>query len=337
MLAIRHHTFGTADILQLDELPTPDPRDNEVLVRVSAAAVNHFDILSRNGIIPEMPLPRIVGIDCSGVVERYSGTRTDIRQGTPVVILGERMGNGRGQHRPGAYATHVCIHEEEVFPVPEGIDMTAVACLGISYLTAWYALTRRYKLQAGETLLIQGIGGGVASAAFQIAQALGANVIATTSTESKRLRALELGAVAAFNYRNDDVPTVVRDMTDGKGVDAVLNAVGGKTIQEGLQCLRNDGTLLTIGTAYGREFAFDGFDFLLRELNLIGVDISPHTPHERYAYMLELMELIQQKKMTVLVDREYPLSDAANAHQYVESHEQFGKVVLLPHTPHPTP
>lgn len=115
-------------------------------MRVSAAAVNHFDILSRGGIIPEMPLPRIVGIDCSGVVERYSGTRTDIQEGTPVVILGERMGNGRGQHRPGAYATHVCIHEEEVFPMPEGIDMTAVACLGISYLTAWYALTRRYKL-----------------------------------------------------------------------------------------------------------------------------------------------------------------------------------------------
>ena len=330
MLAIRHHTFGTADVLQLDELPTPEPRDNEVLVRVAAAAVNHFDILSRGGIIPEMPLPRIIGIDCSGIVERYSGTRTDIQQGTSVVILGERMGNGRGEHRPGAYATHVCIHEEEVFPVPEGIDMTAVACLGISYLTAWYALTRRYKLQSGATLLIQGIGGGVASAAFQIARSLGANVIATTSTEVKRLRALDLGAVAAFNYRNDDIPSAIRAVTNGSGVDVVLNAVGGKTIQEGLQCLRNDGTLLTIGTAYGREFAFDGFDFLLRELNLVGVDISPHTPHERYAFMMELMELIRQKQLTVLVDKEYSLGNAAEAHRYVESHEQFGKVVLLP-------
>jgi NADPH:quinone reductase len=330
MLAIRHHTFGTADTLQLDELPTPEPRDNEVLVRISAAAVNHFDILSRGGIIPEMPLPRIVGIDCSGVVERYSGARTDIREGTPVVILGERMGNGRGEHRPGAYATHVCIHEEEVFPVPEGIDMTAVACLGISYLTAWYALTRRYKLQAGQTLLIQGIGGGVASAAFQIARALGAEVIATTSNESKRSRALELGAKACWNYRSDDIPHSVRAFTSGKGVDVVLNAVGGKTIQEGLQCLRNDGTLLTIGTAYGREFTFDGFDFLLRELNLIGVDISPHTPHERYAYMLELMQLIRAKSLHVLVDKTYPLGEAAEAHRYVESHEQFGKIVLLP-------
>lgn len=331
MLAIRHHTFSTADTLQLDELPTPVPSANEVLVRVSAAAVNHFDILSRGGIIPEMPLPRIVGIDCSGIVERYTGSRTDIAEGTPVVILGERMGNGRGQHRPGAYATHVCIHEEEVFPVPEGIDMTAVACLGISYLTAWYALTRRYKLQAGETVLIQGIGGGVASAAFQIARALGAEVIATTSNESKRSRALELGAKACLNYRTDEnIPSLVRERTGGKGADAVLNAVGGKTIQEGLLCLKNDGTLLTIGTAYGRDFAFDGFDFLLRELNLVGVDISPHTPHERYAFMLELMHLIRDGRLSVLVDKTFPLHEAAEAHRYVESHEQFGKVVLLP-------
>jgi NADPH:quinone reductase len=331
MFAIRHHQFGTADTLQLDELPTPEPRENEVLVRVVAAAVNHFDILSRGGIIPEMPLPRIVGIDCSGVVERYSGTRTDIREGTPVVILGERMGNGRGEHRPGAYATHVCIHEEEVFPVPEGIDMTTVACLGISYLTAWYALTRRIALGAGATVLIQGIGGGVASAAFEIARALGAKVIATTSTESKRLRALELGAIAAFNYRTDqNILTIIRAMTSGKGVDVVVNAVGGKTIQEGLHYLRNDGTLLTIGTAYGRDFQFDGFDFLLRELKLIGVDISPHTPHERYGMMLELMEYIRGGKLTVLVDKTFPLAEAAEAHRYVESHEQFGKVVLLP-------
>jgi NADPH2:quinone reductase len=277
-----------------------------------------------------MPLPRIVGIDCSGIVERYTGSRTDIREGTPVVILGERMGSGRGQHRPGAYATHVCIHEEEVFPVPEGIDMTAVACLGISYLTAWYALTRRYKLQVGETVLIQGIGGGVASAAFQIARALGAEVIATTSNESKRLRALELGAMAALNYHNDDIPTAVRTTTSGKGVHLVLNAVGGKTIQEGLLCLKNDGTLLTIGTAYGRDFAFDGFDFLLRELNLVGVDISPHTPHERYIFMLELMQLIRGGRLNVLVDKTFPLAEAAEAHHYVESHEQFGKVVLIP-------
>lgn len=325
MRAIRHHTFGGPDVLVEEELPTPEPEPGHVLLRVHAAALNHFDVLSRRGIFPDLPLPRIVGIDCTGFVERYDGPRADLRPGTPVVVLGERMGNGG----PGAYATHVCIEDEEVFPVPDGVDLVAAACLGISYLTAFYAL-RRGGVKPGDTLLVPGVGGGVGGAALQLGRALGARVIGTSRGEEKCARARGLGAEACVDYATDDVPAAVRALTGGAGVDFVVNAVGGDTITEGLRCLRTDGTLLTIGTAYGRDFRFDGFDFLYRELRLVGVNITWRTPAERYAMFVEVCELIRSGRLTVPVDRELPLSDAVAAHRLLESHAHFGKIVLRP-------
>lgn len=324
MRAIRHHRFGGPEVLACEALPTPEPAEGEVLLQVHAAAINHYDILSRRGINPDLPLPRIVGIDCAGRVVACKADRPDLAPGTPVVVLGESLGNGG----PGAYASHVCVHADEVFPVPEGVDLTAVACLGISYLTAWYALRGRAALAPGSTLLIQGVGGGVASAALQIAVALGLRVIATTSAPEKCRAAVALGAEAAIDYRAEDPVDAVRRLTGG--VDAVLNAVGGDTIAQGLASLRHGGRLLTIGTAYGRAFRLDGYDFLCRELEMVGVNISFHTPEQRYALLLQLCQEMTAGRLRVLIDRELPLERAAEAHALVEAHEHFGKVVLRP-------
>jgi NADPH:quinone reductase len=326
MKVIRHHCFGGPEVLVLEDLETPKPSHEEVLVQVRAASINHFDILSRRGIIPEMPLPRIVGIDCTGYVVAYHGSRTDLPVGQPVIILGERMGNGG----PGAYASHVCIHEEEVFPLPLGLDMDQAACLGISYLTAWYALKGRARIQPGDTLFIPGVGGGVASAALQIAKAIGCRVIASTSTRQKCQQALDLGAIACINYRQQDVVPEVHRLTGGQGVDYVLNAVGAEVVQQGLSCLRQRGTMLAIGTAYGRNFALDGFDFLLRELHLVGVNITPHAPRQRYELLLQLATLIIDGQLTISVDQTLPLHAAREAHVLVEAHQHFGKVLLVP-------
>jgi NADPH2:quinone reductase len=335
MYAIRQHTFGGPEVLQLEELPTPRPAAGEVLIVVTAACINHYDILSRRGISPGMPLPRIPGIDCTGVVLENASARADLPPGTPVVILGERMGNGG----PGAYASHVCIDAEEVFPIPHGADPVAVACLGISYLTARYALcggarTGRPQPAPGDTLLIQGVGGGVASAALQIACARGIRVIATTSSAAKARAARDLGAVAVVDYSTDDPVAGVRAaataLGEADGVDFVLNAVGGATVRQGLDCLRHGGTLLTIGTAYGRELTLDGYDFLCRELRLCGVNISFHTPHERYALLTDLCADIAAGRLAVLIDQRFPLAAAAAAHRHVEAHQHFGKVVLVP-------
>lgn len=324
--AIRQTQFGKPEVLVLEELPMPHPKPGEVLIRVHAATVNHFDLLSRRGDFPEIPLPRIPGMDCSGYVEQYNGNRTDLPVGQPVVVLGTTLGNGG----PGGYATHVCIDQSEVFPVPVGMDLTIATCLGMTYLTAWYALKQRSSLQPGQILLIPGVGGGVGSAALQLAQALGIRVIATTSSPTKQQRALDLGAEACFNYRELDVAQVVQKWTRGRGVDAVLDAVGGYSIQQGLNCLCKGGTLLSIGIVRGDRFTVDAVSFLSNEQHLLGVNAGQLKPKERYDIFLHLADLIQSGKLTVPIEHTFPLAQAAAAHALVESQEQFGKVVLLP-------
>ncbi|XGV94750.1 MAG: zinc-binding alcohol dehydrogenase family protein [Leptolyngbya sp. BL-A-14] len=325
MQAIRQVQFGAPDVLTLDELPLVHPGIEDVLIRVHAASINHFDLLSRRGDFPNIPLPRIVGMDCSGYVEQYNGTRSDLAVGQPVVVLGTSLGNGG----PGGYATHVCINQEEVFPVPENMDLTAATCLGMTYLTAWYALVERAQIEAGKLLLLPGVGGGVASAALQIARALDVRVLATTSSAAKRQQAIALGVEACFNYREQDVIQAVQAWTTGKGVDLVLDAVGGDLIQQSLSCLTKRGRLLSIGIVKGNHFSVDAVAFLSNEQILMGVSAGQLSPGERYRIFLELVKLIQIGKLEVLIDRTFPLAQAVDAHRFVESHEQFGKVVLL--------
>ncbi|MEM9509437.1 MAG: zinc-binding dehydrogenase [Cyanobacteria bacterium P01_E01_bin.35] len=251
MKAIIQREFGQPEVLKLEELDTPQPKQNEVLIRVMAASVNHYDILSRRGDFPSVPLPRIVGMDCSGYIEQNNGDRTDLTIGQGVIVLGTSLGNGDS----GGYATHVCVNQDEVFPIPEGLDLTIATCLAMTYLTAWYALTERLQVETGQLLLIPGVGGGVASAALQIAKALGVRVIATTSSPTKQDQVLKLGAEACFNYKNADFIQEIKDWTGGKGVDWVLDAVGGATIQQGLSCLSCRGTLASIGIVRDSNFA----------------------------------------------------------------------------------
>jgi NADPH2:quinone reductase len=326
MKAVRHYQFGGPEVLSFDELPLPEPSQEEVLIRVHAASINHFDILSRRGDYPGTPLPRIVGMDCSGYVEKYNGSlRTDLAVGQNVVVLGTTLGNGG----PGGYSTYVCINQAEVFPVPSGMDLTAATCLGMTYLTAWYALVTRAKVKANQLLLIPGVGGGVASAALEIAKALDVKILATTSSAVKRQQALNLGAQACFNYREQDVAQAVKAWTDGQGVDIVLDAVGGDSIQQGLSCLAKGGSLLSIGIVRGNSFCVDAMEFLSQEQHITGVNAGQLTPVERYDIFLRLVEFIQSGKLEILVNRTFPLAQAADAHRFVESHEQFGKVVLL--------
>jgi NADPH:quinone reductase len=323
--AIRQTQFGSPDVLTLDELPLQQPDPEEVLIRVHAASINHFDLLSRRGDFPEIPLPRIVGMDCSGYVEHYQGSRTDLSIGQPVVVLGATLGNGGA----GGYATHVCVSQTEVFPVPEGIDLTAATCLGMTYLTAWYALVERAAILAGQLLFIPGVGGGVASAALQIAKAIDIRVIATTSSDVKRQQAIAFGAEACFNYREQDVIQAVQDWTHQRGVDVVLDAIGGTTIQQDLDCLAKRGTLLSIGIVRGQQFCVDAVKFLSQEQHLLGVNAGQLTPTQRHEIFLKLVNLIQAEKLKVLIGRIFPLAQAADAHRFVESNEQFGKVVLV--------
>jgi NADPH:quinone reductase len=327
MKAIIQRKLGKPDVLEYQELDTPQPQSNEVLIRVSAASVNHYDILSRRGDIPHITLPRIVGMDCSGYIEQYKGDRLDLTIGLPVVVLGTSLGNGNS----GGYATHVCVTQDEVFPIPDGFDLTAATCLSMTYLTAWYALTERLQVEADRLLLIPGVGGGVASAALQIAQALGVKVIGTTSSLVKQQQAIELGAIACFNYKKPNFIHKIKNLTQGKGVNYVLDTVGGEAVRQGLSCLANGGTLASLGIVLDTKFCLDAIDFLTQEQHLIGVNFGKHTPIQRYKIFLQLSDLIKNQKLNVKIDRTFSLTQAAEAHSYVEEKkgDRFGKVVLL--------
>ena len=266
-------------------------------------------------------------MDCSGYIEQHNGDRSDLTVGQPVIVLGTSLGNGDS----GGYATHVCVNQDEVFPVPDGLDLTVATCLAMTYITAWYALTERLQVEAGQLLLIPGVSGGVASAALQIAQALGVRVIATSSSPTKQQQALKMGAEACFNYKDADFIVQIQDWTGGKGVNYVLDAVGGATIQQGLSCLSHRGTLASIGIVRDSSFCVDAIAFLSQEQHLIGVNVGQHTPAKRYEIFLYLAELIKVRRLTVEIDRIFPLSQAAQAHRYVETavSDRFGKVVLL--------
>ena len=324
MKAIRHHSFGPPSVLRYEEIESPAPGAGEVRLQVEFAAVNHFDILSRRGIFPNLPLPRIVGFDCVATVIETRVARLAL--GQRVVVLGHRLGNGG----PGAYAEQVTISAEEVFLVPEDIDSEQVVGLGISYVAALYALERHLKPLPGETVLIPGASGGVGSAAVQLAKLLGATVLATTSTPEKVVRLKALGAYVALNYSGCDVATEIKKLTDARGVDACLNAVGGESVQQSLHCLRRGGRMVLLGSAAGRHVSIDIFDFLLRELSLSGATVGKLAPTERYQYFLRLCDWIRQGKLHVIVDRVFPLADCVACHEYVEQHAQFGKVLLKP-------
>ncbi|AGY58846.1 quinone oxidoreductase family protein [Gloeobacter kilaueensis] len=326
MQAIRQARFGGPEVLVLEDLPTPVPASGEVLVRVHAASINHYDILSRRGDFADVPLPRIPGMECSGHVEAYGGgSRTDLAIGTPVVVLGTTLGNGG----PGGYSTHVCLSETEVFAVPAGLDLTIAACLGMTYLTAWYALIERAQLQPEQTLLIPGAGGGVAGAVLEIAVSSGARVAATSGGAAKCARAVSQGAQVCVDYHTQDVTKEILAWSGGQGVELVLDAVGGDSIQQGLNCLASRGRLLSIGIVRGNSFSVDAVAFLSREQFLLGVNAGQLAPAKRYAIFEQLADWIAAGKLTVTVDRTFPLAEAADAHRYAESGERYGKLILL--------
>ncbi len=324
MYAIRHHTYGPPEVLKLEELPLPDVRAGEVHVAIRTAAINHFDLLSRAGIKRiASSLPRIVGIDAAGVVVRNESSRRDLQPGTPVVILGTRMGNGG----PGAYATDAVLPEEEVFPIPPGMDERQVLSYGMAALTAYHAVNHRLAVPRGSRVLVQGASGGVAGWALQLAQVAGHSVCATTSQAQKVPGLQSAGARQVWLYTE---PDWTRRALDEHGpFDAVINAAGGPSVQEGLRVLRHGGEMLTIGTTrHDVAVQIDLFEFLCAEWVLKGVHVTPYSGRERLRMLGELHALEREGRIRPRVHGVLPLHRAAEAHRLMEAGEHTGRVLL---------
>lgn len=341
MKAIVLEKNGPAENLKLAEVPTPEPKKNEVLIRLKATGINHVDIWVRQG-GPAYPvsLPHILGADGSGVVEKMGEEAEGVTPGERVLILpaifcGECQFCKKGQtnqcvnfeilgtKRNGTYAEYVCVPDQNVIPIPDSLSFEQTAAFPLAYLTAWHMLMGRAKLQPKEKVLIVGASAGIAVAAIQIAKAHKAEVYAATSTPSKTDKIKALGADHIYSGQNEqDLSTWVQKMTDGAGVDVVFEHVGPATWEQSMKSLTKYGRLVTCGATTGPKVDLDLRSLYGRDISILGARMG--TERE----FLDLTGEVFSGKLKPVIDKAFPLSEAAQAHAYLEAKNQFGKVLL---------
>jgi zinc-binding alcohol dehydrogenase/oxidoreductase len=322
MKAIRIHEDGGPEVLRLDEVEDPVAGPGEVLIRLKAASLNHLDIWLRQG-LPSVPKPRILGADGAGVVEAL-GDGVDGFELGQRVVLNPGLRNGAeivGEHRDGTHAELIAIPRENVHPIPEELSFEEAAAFPLVYETAYRMLVTRAGLREGEWVLVWGIGSGVGSAAFLIAKALGAKVVVTSSDDGKLERARELGADETVNHESGDVVSVVKEATEG-GAHVVVEHVGEATWKSSLQVARTGGRIAVCGATSGPNPPANLHRIFWKQLSILG---STMGTAEDFA---GVYELVASGRVKPLVDRVFPLEEAAEAHRHLESGKQFGKVVL---------
>ena len=322
MKAMRIHEDGGPEVLRLDEVEDPVAGPGEVLIRLKAASLNHLDIWLRQG-LPSVPKPRILGADGAGVVEALGEGADGFELGQRVV-LNPGLRNGAeivGEHRDGTHAELIAIPCENVHPIPEELSFVEAAAFPLVYETAYRMLVTRAGLREGEWVLVWGIGSGVGSAAFLIAKALGAKVVVTSSDDGKLERASELGADETVNHESGDVVSVVKEATEG-GPHVVVEHVGEATWKTSLQVARTGGRIAVCGATSGPNPPANLHRIFWKQLSILG---STMGTAEDFA---GVYELVASGRVKPLVDRVFPLEEAADAHRHLESGKQFGKVVL---------
>ena len=335
------HEHGGLDRVRVEEVPEPKVGEGEVLLEVRSAALNHLDIWVRKG-RPGLALrmPHVLGSDAAGiVVELGSGTH-GVKVGDEV-ILNPGLSCGccesclRGQQsecisfsivgagKPGTFAEKVAVPSCNVFPKPAHLNFDEAAALPLVYQTAWRMLMTRAGLKPGETVLIHGIGGGVALAALQLAKLAGAEVIVTSSSDEKLSKARAIGADHAVNYKSvDNVATEVKDITEGRGVDVVIDAIGAGTWDTNFNLVRRGGRIVLCGITTGGEAKTNLRALYWNQLTIMG---STMGSHEDVRLMLKAVTTAGLKPV---IDSVRPLKDIANAMGRMEAGEQFGKIVL---------
>jgi NADPH:quinone reductase-like Zn-dependent oxidoreductase len=319
--AIRIHEDGGPEVLRYEEAPEPVPDTGQVLIDLRAASLNHLDLWIRKG-LPSVPKPRILGADGAGVVVSGPG----FAPGDRVVINpGLEHGDGRitviGEHTDGTHAEQIAVPAEQVYPLPDGLDFETAAAFPLVFETAYRMLSTKAALREGEWVLVWGIGSGVSTACLAIAKALGAQVIVTSGSEQKLEHARELGADAALNHREDDVPAAVKELTGG-GAHVVVDHVGEATWQRSLAAARADGRICVCGATSGPNPPAQLHRIWWKQLTIYGSTMGSRTDFEA------VYELVASGRAVPVIDHVFPLAEAAAAHERLEAGEQLGKIVL---------
>jgi putative PIG3 family NAD(P)H quinone oxidoreductase len=306
------------------ERPDPVPGPDDVLIRVAGAGVNWPDVLQRRGLYPPPAgASDIPGLEVSGTIAAVGARVGQWRVDDSVVAL----------VAGGGYATLCVAPARQCLPAPASIDLVSAAAIPEAFFTVWTNVFERGRLRAGETALFHGGSSGIGTTAIQLAAARGATVLATAGTDEKCRACEEIGAMQAINYRTADFVEAVRQLTDGRGVDLVLDIVGGGYVARNLQCLAIDGRLVTIGFMSGQSDATVDFRRVLsRRLTITGSALRPRTIEEKgeiaMALRREVWPLIDRGQVKPIIHRVFPLSEAADAHRLMESSSHVGKIVL---------
>lgn len=325
MKAIRIHKDGGPEVLRYEDIPDPEPGPGEVLVALRAAGLNHLDVWVRKG-LPSVPKPRILGADGAGVVAALGEGVEGLDVGDRVVLNPGIVHDGRitviGEHTDGTNCELKAISATQVYALADSLSFEEGAAFPLVFETAYRMLVTKASVREGEWVLIWGIGGGVALAAFELCRALGARTIVTSSSPEKLERARGLGADLALSHTDDDVVQAVREATGGRGADVVVETVGEATWERSLAAAAQEGRIVVCGATSGHSPPARLYRLWWKQLVVYGSTMGMPSDFEA-AY-----DLIRDGRARVHIDSVYPLAEAARAHERLESGAQFGKVVL---------
>lgn len=326
MQAVEIAAFGPPEGLRLAERPVPQPGDGELLIRVAASGVNRPDVLQRKGnYAPPAGVSDLPGLEVAGVVE--SGDAAAMAQAG--LRVGDRV---CALVAGGGYAQWCVAPVAQCLPVPQGLSDVEAASLPETFFTVWSNVFDRGRLQAGEVLLVQGGSSGIGVTAIQLARARGATVIVTAGSDEKCAACLALGAHHAINYKTQDFVAEARRLTDGRGVDVVLDMVAGSYVAREVECLAEDGRVVIIAVQGGLDAQFNAGLVLRRRLTITGSTLRPLPVAFKGAIAQALRErvwpLLASGAVKPVIHTTFPAAQAAQAHALMESNQHVGKIVL---------
>ncbi|HZQ94811.1 MAG TPA: zinc-binding dehydrogenase [Candidatus Sulfotelmatobacter sp.] len=340
MKAVRIHQFGGPEVLTYEDIPDPQPRKDQALVRVKACSLNHLDLWVRKG-LPGVKLPHIPGSDVAGEVAETGEYVTGFRPGQRVLIapmhfcghcqkcLAGLQNQCRdftvlGNAVDGGDCELMAVPAANIIPIPDSLDFNQAASVPLVFVTAWHMLVGLAGVRQGQTVLVLGGSSGVGIAAIQIAKLFHCRVITTAGDEKKLQKAHALGADYGIHHYQQKIAEEVRKITGKEGVDIVVEHVGAATWDESLRSLKSGGTLVTCGATSGSEVRIDLRHLFARQLRLLGSYMGT------MGELNEVLGHVFAGRLKPVLDRVFPMSDIRAAHEYLEKSQMFGKVVLNP-------
>lgn len=340
MKAVRIHQHGGLDVLKYEDIPMPNINQNQCLIKIKAAALNHLDIWVRKG-FPGVPLPMIMGSDGAGIIEEIGTNISEFSVGNRVLIQPlTYCGSCRwckqnkenycekwgifGENQDGTQCEYMAIDADHLRIIPSGMSFEEAAAFPLVAETAYAMLIERANIQKGETVFVWGASSGVGSMAIQIAKAMECKVLTTVGNVKKRDFAEKLGADLIVNYKDDDIIKIVKEFTGRQGVDVVVEHVGTKTWETSLRILGRGGRIVTCGATTGSEAKFDIRRLFYKQQSILGSTMGNVKSLE------SALVMYRNGDIKPIVDKCFKMSEIRKAHEYLENGNQMGKVIVIP-------